>query len=62
MPTQSRVRLLREIAKVNSEKVQLRLSWTRGMVEPAAIVAIGFVVAIVVISLFWPMFSLIQAL
>ena len=44
------------------EKVRLRLSWTRGMVEPAAIIVIGLVVAIVVVSLFLPLIKLIDGL
>jgi len=62
MPTPSRVRLLREIAQVNAEKVRLRLSWTRGLVEPVAIIVIGLVVASVVVSLFLPLIKLIQGL
>ena len=62
MPTQSRVRLLREFAQVHTEKVRFRLSWTRGMVEPAAIIVIGLVVASVVISLFMPLVKLIEGL
>lgn len=62
MPTQSRVRLLREIAQAHTEKVRFRLSWTRGMVEPVAIIMIGLLVAIVVISLFLPLINLIEGL
>jgi type IV pilus assembly protein PilC len=62
MPTPSRVRLLREIAQVNAENVRLRLSWTRGLVEPVAIIVIGLVVASVVVSLFLPLIKLIQGL
>ncbi len=62
IPTPSRIRLLRETADTYSEKVQSRLSWTSGVVEPAAVLMIGFVVASVVLSLFLPFFSLIEGL
>jgi type IV pilus assembly protein PilC len=62
MPTQSRIRLLREITRDNAEKARQRLSWTRGMVEPAAIIVIGLIVASVVISLFLPLIKLIEGL
>ncbi len=62
MPTQSRVQLLRGIAQAHADKVRLRLSWTRGMIEPAAIIAIGLIVGTVVISLFIPLFKLIEGL
>jgi len=62
MPTQSRVHLLRGFAQAHAEKARLRLSWTRGMIEPAAIIVIGLVVGFVVISLFIPLISLIEGL
>lgn len=62
MPTRSRVRLLREITQAQAEKTRLRLSWTRGVIEPAAIIAIGLLVAVVVVSLFLPLIKLIHSL
>jgi type IV pilus assembly protein PilC len=62
MPPESRVRLLREIGEVHAERARLRLSWTRGVIEPVTILAIGIVVGTVVISLFLPLIKLIEGL
>jgi type IV pilus assembly protein PilC len=62
MPTESRVRLLREIGEVHAERARHRLSWTRGVIEPVTILAIGFVVGTVVLALFLPLIKLIDAL
>jgi type II secretory pathway component PulF len=62
MPTPSRVRLLRELSLANAEKVRLRLSWTRGLIEPVAILVIGCMVALVVFSLFIPLIELFNQL
>jgi type IV pilus assembly protein PilC len=62
IPTASRIRLLREISQSYTEKARLRLSWTRGIIEPAAILFIGLIVAIVVFSLFLPLIKLVNGL
>jgi len=59
---QSRVSLLREISKTYAAMARRRLSWTRGVIEPLTILAIGFVVACVVVSLFLPLIKLIKGL
>jgi type IV pilus assembly protein PilC len=62
MPAASRIHLLRQINQSYTEKAQLRLSWTRGIIEPLAILFIGSIVAIVVFSLFLPLIKLINSL
>jgi type II secretory pathway component PulF len=58
----ARVRLLREIGACYAERARRRFSWTRGIVEPLAIVVIGLVVGTVVLALFMPLISLVQGL
>jgi len=58
----SRIRLLREISACHAERARRRLSWTRGIIEPLAICAIGLVVGVTVVALFLPLVSLINAL
>lgn len=62
MPAASRIHLLREINQSYTEKARLRLSWTRGIIEPLAILFIGAIVAVVVFSLFLPLIKLINGL
>jgi type IV pilus assembly protein PilC len=62
MSARSRVSLLREISKTYAAMASRRLSWTRGVIEPLTILAIGFVVAGVVVSLFLPLIKLIEGL
>src|SRR5262249_39992878 len=47
IPTKSRIHLLREISQSYTEKARLRLSWTRGVIEPVTIIFIGLIVGIV---------------
>jgi type II secretory pathway component PulF len=61
-PPASRVRLLRELSACYAERARRRLSWTRGIVEPLAICAIGLVVGATVVALFLPLVSLVQGL
>lgn len=58
----SRIQLLREVSACYAEQARRRLSWTRGIIEPLAICAIGFVVGATVLALFLPLVSLIQGL
>jgi type II secretory pathway component PulF len=58
----ARIRLLREISLCYAERARIRLSWTRGVIEPLAICAIGLVVGATVLAMFLPLFSLIQGL
>jgi len=62
MPTASRVRLLSEVGACHAQRARRRLSWTRGIIEPIAILVIGLVVGGVVIAMFLPLISLIQGL
>jgi len=58
----ARIRLLREISACYAQRVRIRLSWTRGVIEPLAICAIGLVVGATVLAMFLPLISLIQGL
>ena len=60
--TPARIRLLREISNCYADRVRIRLSWTRGFIEPVSILIVGALVAVVVIALFLPLVSLINAL
>jgi len=62
MPVASRIRLLRQVGDANAERTRVRLSWTRGIIEPLAICVIGLVVAMVVLGLFLPLVNLINGL
>lgn len=62
LSTTARVRLLRELSGCYAERTRNRLSWTRGIVEPIAIVAIGLIVGTTVLALFMPLFMLINGL
>jgi type IV pilus assembly protein PilC len=57
-----RIRLLREISTCYAHRAQVRLSWTRGMIEPLAILAIGLIVGVTVLAMFLPLISLVQGL
>lgn len=58
----ARVRLLREISASHAERMRWRLSWTRGLIEPLAILVVGLIVGGVALALFYPMFQLIHGL
>jgi type IV pilus assembly protein PilC len=58
----TRIHLLREISMCYAERARIRLSWTRGIIEPLAICAIGLVVGVIVLAMFLPLISLIQGL
>ncbi len=62
MPPRSRITLLRELSRCHGERAALLLSWTRGVLEPLAIVLVGFIVGAVVIGLFLPLVWLVQGL
>jgi type II secretory pathway component PulF len=62
MSTETRIRLLRETTQAFTEMTKNRLSWTRGLIEPLTILLIGFMVGVVVFSLFAPLFNLINGL
>lgn len=59
---EARIQLLREISAGYAERARKRLSWTRGIIEPLAICAIGFVVGATVVALFLPLVTLVQGL
>lgn len=58
----SRVRLLREISASYTERMRWWLSWTRGFVEPLAILVVGLIVGSVACALFFPLINLLHAL
>lgn len=58
----ARIRLLREISTSYAERARIRWSWTQGLVEPLAILAIGLIVGATVVALFLPLVSLINGL
>jgi type II secretory pathway component PulF len=58
----ARIRVLREVGQCHAERAQTRLSWTRGLMEPLAIIAIALVVGFVALSLFLPLIRLVQGL
>lgn len=62
LPTAARVRLLREISGCHADRARIRLSWTRGILEPIAICTIGLIVGVTILALFMPLFALIHAL
>jgi type II secretory pathway component PulF len=62
VPTPTRVHLLREISAAQADRVKTGLSWTNGLVEPAAICLVGMMVGLVVLGLFLPLIKLIEGL
>lgn len=62
MSPAARVQLLSEISGCYSDRARRRLSWTRGLIGPAAIMVIGIGVGMVVLSLFLPLVSLVNNL
>ena len=62
MPLASRIRLLKEISCCHAERVRLRLSWTRGIIEPVTILVIGIVVGGIVVALYLPLVKLVEGL
>jgi type IV pilus assembly protein PilC len=62
MPPEARVKLLREVSRCHARRGALRLSWTRGLIEPIGICVVGVIVGGTVLALFMPLFSLIQGL
>jgi type II secretory pathway component PulF len=62
LSTTARVRLLREVSGCHADRARIRLSWTRGFLEPVAICAIGLIVGVTVLALFMPLFTLIHGL
>jgi type II secretory pathway component PulF len=62
LPKNGRARLLAEISACHAQRVRHTYSWTRGIVEPAAIIVVGTLVGLTVVALFLPLFSLVQGL
>jgi type IV pilus assembly protein PilC len=60
--TPSRIRLLREISSCYAARARIRLSWTRGFIEPLSICVVGALVGLIVLSLFLPLIRLIDGL
>lgn len=62
LPKNGRARLLAEISACHAQRVRHTYSWTRGIVEPAALIVVGTLVGLTVVALFLPLFSLVQGL
>lgn len=62
MSPEARIHLLREISACHADRVRVGLSWTNGLVEPAAICLVGIAVGLVVLGLFLPLIKLINGL
>jgi type IV pilus assembly protein PilC len=62
VPNASRIRLLSEVSSCYAERARMRLSWTRGIIEPVAIVVIGLLVGATVLALFLPLVTLLNGL
>jgi type IV pilus assembly protein PilC len=62
LPPEVRIRLLREVSDCYADRASHWVSWTRGMVEPVAIAAVGIVVGGVVLAIFLPLIYLIHNL
>jgi type IV pilus assembly protein PilC len=58
----SRIHLLREISNCHAARARIRLSWTRGFIEPLSICVVGALVGLIVVSLFLPLILLIDGL
>jgi type IV pilus assembly protein PilC len=58
----ARIALLETLADCYSDQAQSRFSWTHATVGPLTIFGVAFVVGFVVLTLFLPLFSLINAL
>jgi type II secretory pathway component PulF len=58
----SRLRLLGELSQIYGERSLATASWTRGIIEPLAIILIGVIVGLVVLALFLPLALLVQGL
>jgi type II secretory pathway component PulF len=56
------MQLLRELSLNHSERIEAKLSWTRGLIEPISIMVIGLVVGATVFALFMPLIQLVNAL
>jgi type II secretory pathway component PulF len=56
------VPLLQEMAEIYAERVRNRFDWSTGFLPHVAILAVGFVVAMVVLALFLPLISLVNGL
>jgi type IV pilus assembly protein PilC len=62
LPHETRMQLLRELSLNHSERIEAKLSWTRGLIEPISIMVIGLVVGATVFALFMPLIQLVNAL
>jgi len=61
-PKPARSATLRELSRCYEDRARTVFSWTGGMIEPIAILVIGFLVAMTVIALYLPLLTLLQAL
>jgi type IV pilus assembly protein PilC len=62
MATPARVRLLRELSNCLATRARIRLSWTRGIIEPLSICIVGGIVCALAVALFLPLIRLINSL
>jgi hypothetical protein len=56
------LRLLQELAELYAERVRARFDWSSGFVPQVAILAVGFVVAVVVWAMISPLVTLVNGL
>jgi type II secretory pathway component PulF len=62
MPTSARVQLLQAVSACFADRSRSRASWTQGLLGPLTIFVVGFLVALVALSLFLPLVNLINNL
>jgi type IV pilus assembly protein PilC len=62
IPPSARVALLKELSLIYARRAERKLSWTRGIFEPLAIMVVGLIVGAVVLALFIPLIDLINNL
>lgn len=62
MSTPARSQLLQTIGRCYADRSQARASWTQGLLGPVTIFVVGVVVAMVALSLFLPLVSLVNNL
>jgi type IV pilus assembly protein PilC len=62
LPPPAKAAVLREISQCHIERSKSALAWTAGALEPIAILLVGFLIALTVIGLYLPLFSLLHSL
>jgi type IV pilus assembly protein PilC len=62
IPLSARVAILKELSLIYARRAERKLSWTRGIFEPLAIMVVGLIVGVVVLAIFIPLIDLINNL